>query len=161
MPTRRSTAGPAAGEPLRTWQAPRWALLFATAIALCSLTALAIGLRMMWIGTERGPGAVCGAAGAAYLAASLTAYAVRSRVILTPDAVVVVNMLTTRTIALTEITGVIGMVPCLAITRSGPRRPVFAGAAPLARWGIRAPLSHSGEIAESLLAAARRQGAHK
>jgi hypothetical protein len=124
------------------------------------LTALAIGVRMMCLGTERGPGAVCGAAATAYLAISLTAYAVRSRVILTPDAVIVVNMLSTRTIALTEITGVIGMIPCLAITRSGPRRPVFAGAAPLARWGIRVPLSHSGEIAEALLAAARRRGAH-
>ena len=157
MPTRRSTAGPVAGGPLRTWRAPRWARVCATAIALCSSAALAIGLRMMCLGTERGPGAVCGAAATAYLAASMTAYAVRSRVILTPDAVKVVNMLSTRTIALTEITGVIGMIPCLAILHSGPRRPVLAGAAPLARWGIRVPLSHSGEIAEALLAAARRR----
>lgn len=111
---------------------------------------------MMCLGTERGPGAVCGTAATAYLAASLTAYAARSRMILTSDAVIVVNMLSTRTIALTEITGVIGMIPCLAIINSGQRRPVFAGAAPLARWGIRVPLSHSGEIAHAILTAARR-----
>jgi hypothetical protein len=123
------------------------------------MTVLAIGARMMFTGTERGPGAVCGAAGAAYLAASLTGYLLRSRVILSSDAVIIINTFSTRRVALAEITGVLGMIPCLAIIRSGARRPVFAGAAPLSRWGIGVPLSHSGEIAHAILTAARRHSA--
>ncbi|MBR7830618.1 hypothetical protein KDK95_30230 [Actinospica sp. MGRD01-02] len=161
MPTRRSSAGSAAGQVLRAWRAPRWARGCAAAIALCAVTVFAVGVRMMCIATERGPGAVCGAAGTAYLAVSLAAYAARSRVILTFDAVIVVNMFTTRRVELAEITGVLGMIPCLAILRSGHGRPVFAGAAPLSRWGIGVPLSHSGEIAEALLAAARRRGTRR
>lgn len=139
----------------RTWRAPWWARAAAIAGAVCCLAAVAIGLYAVDVGAEAGPGAACGVAGSALLALICGLYAARSRVILTPETVVVVNALHTRTLDVREVVGVVGLPGSLGIVCAG-RRGAIVGAAPLARWRVRAPHSHSGDIAHAILAAASR-----
>lgn len=160
MKATRSRPDPAGTAQARVWRAPGWARALATSLALCNLVELTAWFRSAAAGgAGRGLGAACHVAVFTYLATISVLYAIRCKVILTRETVIIVNVLRSHTVSVAEISGVLGMVAGLAILRDGRRGFVLIEAAPLSRWALDLPFSRCGEIAHAVLAAARRSAA--
>lgn len=140
----------------RTWRAPRWARSGAGLTALCCLAETARAIYAAALGNPHGIGASCETAVFAFLCLHLALYAARSKVILTPESLIVVNALRTCTIDPGQITDLVGCTYGILVLPRG-RRGAFIGAAPLALQKMSSPSSQPAEIANAVAAAARRR----
>jgi len=142
---------------VHTWRSPRWARALAVCMAIYFAAAAVYVAYLTATGALPGVGGGWSAAVLAGWMLVSTGYTCRSRITLTPHAVIVRNALRTHTIALTEITDVAGSFWGLRIFRQG-RVSRIAGAAPHSKRAVRAgTATRSGQIAYTIVEAARHQ----